>query len=48
MTCVQEEEQEQRAIAQLRQRVDDLEKVQQRQMEELGCSEQKGEDNGPL
>ncbi|XP_051912119.1 centrosomal protein of 83 kDa isoform X3 [Hippocampus zosterae] len=54
LSNVQEEEQEQREIAQLRQRVDDLEKVQQRQMEELGCSEQKEcveqkeQDNGPL
>ncbi|XP_077355589.1 centrosomal protein of 83 kDa-like isoform X1 [Festucalex cinctus] len=37
----QEEDEEQRELTRIRQRVDDLDKIQQRQMEELGCIEQK-------
>ncbi|XP_068505675.1 centrosomal protein of 83 kDa isoform X3 [Syngnathus scovelli] len=47
LSNVQQEEEEQREIARLRQRVDDLEKLQHQQMEELGCIEQK-EDKASL
>ncbi|XP_037099597.1 centrosomal protein of 83 kDa-like isoform X3 [Syngnathus acus] len=47
LSNVQQEEEEQREMARLRQRVDDLEKLQHQQMEELGCIEQK-EDKASL
>ncbi|XP_054656821.1 centrosomal protein of 83 kDa-like isoform X2 [Dunckerocampus dactyliophorus] len=48
LSNTQEDEREQQQLALLRQRVDDLERVQQKQLEELGCVEQRDQHNNYL
>nr|XP_057933724.1 centrosomal protein of 83 kDa-like [Doryrhamphus excisus] len=48
LSNAQEDEREQKELALLRQRVDDLERVQQKQLEELGCVEQRDQQKNSL